>query len=205
MPSRAGIYASEACTGGAGGTRTHGRRIMSPLRILATLADQCRFPPFLQVRHVHLCQPCAVLVGWFLSLWSQRGSCRSLRDLPHTESRTSLQLNRRGPTMAQRIPLPALEALTPEVWVADDVSFPKCGTASVGGGRRVGSPLLERRRAWGWVSTTPGAGFCDGAVRRVLGRLTREPCWPRGVHGRRGPCGIRGRQSGHTQCRVACV
>ena len=29
---------SETCTGGAGGTRTHGRRIMSPLRILAVLA-----------------------------------------------------------------------------------------------------------------------------------------------------------------------
>ncbi|MFF5359663.1 helix-turn-helix domain-containing protein [Streptomyces scabiei] len=69
---------SETCKGGAGGTRTHGRRIMSPLRILAVLVNQCRFTPFLQVRRVHLCRPSAVLGGWFLSLRSLRGPCRSL-------------------------------------------------------------------------------------------------------------------------------
>lgn len=33
--------------------------------------------------------------------------------------------------------------------------------------------------------TTPGAGFCDGAVRRVLGWLTRILLAARGVPGRR--------------------
>ncbi len=76
------------------------------LKVLATLADQCRFEAFLQVRRVHLCELCAVLVGWFLSLRSLHGPCRSLRDLPDTESSASLQLGGRGGTMSQRIPLP---------------------------------------------------------------------------------------------------
>ena len=50
---------SEACAGGAGGTRTHGRRIMSPLRILAVLADQRSSLSFSQVRRADQCLvPC---------------------------------------------------------------------------------------------------------------------------------------------------
>lgn len=57
----------------AGGTQTHGRRIMNPLGILAVLVDQRRFTPFLQVRRVDQRHPCAVLVGLFLSLWPLNG------------------------------------------------------------------------------------------------------------------------------------
>ena len=41
---------SATCGSGAGGTRTHGRRIMSLLRILAVLAFPCRSMTFLQLR-----------------------------------------------------------------------------------------------------------------------------------------------------------
>lgn len=38
--------------------------------------------------------------------------------------------------MRRRIAERLAEAITPEVWVIDDVSFPKCGTASVGVARQ---------------------------------------------------------------------
>jgi len=63
---------SEACTGGAGGTRTHGRRIMSPSGILATLVDQRSSMTFLQVRAGMPCQHPFVFVGLFLSLRPER-------------------------------------------------------------------------------------------------------------------------------------
>ena len=65
---------------GAGGTRTHGRRIMSPLGILAVLADRCRFTPFLQVRWVDVCRCSSTLAGLFLSLRPQRGLNEAQRD-----------------------------------------------------------------------------------------------------------------------------
>jgi hypothetical protein len=54
--------------GGAGGTRTHGRRIMSPLGILAALVDRCWSMTFLQLRAGELCRHPLALVGLFLSL-----------------------------------------------------------------------------------------------------------------------------------------
>src|SRR5215212_5500933 len=62
---------SEACAGGAGGTRTHGRRIMSPLRILAALADQRSSMTFSQVRCGYPYSGSSALVGLFLSLRPQ--------------------------------------------------------------------------------------------------------------------------------------
>jgi hypothetical protein len=54
--------------GGAGGTRTHGRRMMSPLEILAALADQGPFVTFLLVRRGVSGRRASVFVDLFLSL-----------------------------------------------------------------------------------------------------------------------------------------
>ncbi|MCX4761848.1 low temperature requirement protein A [Streptomyces sp. NBC_01275] len=97
---------SKACSGGAGGTRTHGRRIMSPLRISAALADQCSFLTFSQVRRADPCQPCVVFVDVFLSLWPLNGPWRSMSWTPTTAAASSTQFSRGDRTLAQRIPLP---------------------------------------------------------------------------------------------------
>ncbi|MDX3695692.1 hypothetical protein PV726_36310 [Streptomyces europaeiscabiei] len=59
---------SETCGSGAGGTRTHGRRIMSPLRILATLVDACSSWPFSLFRGGLVPHSFSALVSLFRSL-----------------------------------------------------------------------------------------------------------------------------------------
>lgn len=90
----------------AGGTQTHGRRIMNPLGILAALVDQRRFTPFLQVRRVDQRHPCAALVGLFLSVWPLNGPWGSMSWTLTTAAAASAQVSHRDGPVAQRSPLP---------------------------------------------------------------------------------------------------
>ncbi len=93
-------------SGGAGGTRTHGRRIMSPLRILATLVDQCSSWPFSQVRRGLAPQSFSALVSPFRSL---RPTCvqNASRDgQARLSIETITQLGSASPAHPQRIHLP---------------------------------------------------------------------------------------------------
>lgn len=92
---------SEACTGGAGGTRTHGRRIMSPLSILATLVDQRWFWPFSQVRRGLVTQPFSALVSLFRSLCPTCVQNASWKDKPNQLPRRSPQLGSRPHSWAR--------------------------------------------------------------------------------------------------------
>jgi hypothetical protein len=74
---------SQPCTGGAGGTRTHGRRIMSPSRILATLVDRCSSWPFSQVRRGLAPQSFSALVSLFRSLCPTCVPNASRKDKPN--------------------------------------------------------------------------------------------------------------------------
>ncbi len=81
---------SEACTVGAGGTRTHGRRIMSPLRILAALVDLRSSWPFYQVRRGLTPQSFPALVSlFFQSLCPTCVQNASWKDKPNLLPRRS--------------------------------------------------------------------------------------------------------------------
>ena len=98
-PKKERFRRSEACTGGAGGTRTHGRRMTSPLRILAAFADHCRFTAFLQVRRADQGQSCAVLGGLFLSLWPLNGPWGPMSWTLTTAAAASALFSRRAGTL----------------------------------------------------------------------------------------------------------
>jgi hypothetical protein len=119
---------SETCTGGAGGTRTHGRRIMSPLRILATFVDQCRSMAFSQVSSSARCQRQLILAGPFLSLCPQR-----VLNGPHEHpgggiGRPSRQLENGVRTRSQRISIPMRRGPFPKTG-AEPITFSQamCG------------------------------------------------------------------------------
>ncbi|MER7513949.1 site-specific integrase [Streptomyces lavendulae] len=76
------IVSSPAARSGAGGTRTHGRRIMSPLGILAALAHQCPTVTFSQVRRLAVRLSVPVFVGLFLPLCPRGGPLAASNRLP---------------------------------------------------------------------------------------------------------------------------
>lgn len=65
------------------------------------------------------------------------GNMQALQQFVNQSPRDPEPVRRR---IAQRL----CEAISPEVWVVDDVSFPKCGTASVGVARRYCGALGKR-------------------------------------------------------------
>ena len=70
------------------------------------------------------------------------------------------------------------EATTPEVWVVDDVSFPKCGKASVGGPastaeRSANGRTARSRSASMPPPTPPRARWSVSCICRVSGRTSR--------------------------------
>jgi hypothetical protein len=97
---------SETCGSGAGGTRTHGRRIMSPLRTLATLVDQCSSWPFSQPRRGLAPHPFSTLVSLFRSLCPTCVQNASPDGHAHPVQGPSPQLRRGSRNHAQRIPFP---------------------------------------------------------------------------------------------------
>ena len=83
---------SQPCDGGAGGTRTHGRRIMSPLRIFRLRPDLALIFPFQQVSGVQPFGPARGLPG-------PSGSFRPLR--VHSGCTTSHPRRPLGPRRRQ--------------------------------------------------------------------------------------------------------
>jgi len=99
---------------GAGRTRTHGRRIMSPLRILATLADQCSSLTFSLVRRGEHDRSFSALVSLFLSLCPERvlNACRRDRLSRCEVDRASSGTVSNPPAAAPPCPHRSIAALT---------------------------------------------------------------------------------------------
>ncbi len=106
---------SETCAGGAGGTRTHGRRIMSPSRILATLVDHCPSWPFPQVRQGLAPQSLSALVSLFRSLCPTSVQNEPWKDKPDQLPRRSPQLGSAPRTRPQRISFPTHGGSAPAI------------------------------------------------------------------------------------------
>ncbi|CAL9575554.1 hypothetical protein SUDANB145_04916 [Streptomyces sp. enrichment culture] len=73
----------------------------------------------------------------------------------------------------QRIAERLSEVITPEVWVIDDVSFPKCGTASVGVARQYCGAVGKRANCQGAVSVHAATDTASCPLNREL-YLPRE-------------------------------
>ncbi len=68
----------------------------------------------------------------------------------------------------QRIAQRLTEVVTPEVWVVDDVSFPKCGTASVGVARQYCGAVGKRASCLVAVSVHAATGTASCPLNREL-------------------------------------
>jgi hypothetical protein len=189
------IDSSRVAPGGAGGTRTHGRRIMSPLRILAALADQCSSWPFSRSDAVWclspsrplsvFCDPCVQPAS---RTRPGRTSLTSFRD-DRPSSGVRLELARSGfpseqpcdgrstssryagSSSAQRAgePPPRLAAADP-----DELEALAAGTLAVVEGRPPGSrsprrtPRLSHERQT--VRRTPAREACSTRAHLKIGR-----------------------------------
>jgi hypothetical protein len=84
---------------------------MSPLGILAVLADQCSSVTFLQVRGDKPCRHSFAIVGLFLSLRPERVPNRPLDTNNPACAEQSSQLGKESRTRMQRIPLSTAQRL----------------------------------------------------------------------------------------------
>ncbi len=168
----------ETRTGGAGGTRTHGRRIMSPSGILAALADQCPVMTFLLVRPGAPCLRPSVFSGPSLSL---RPNCVPTPP-PNGQRRRAVgrlrELRVGARTRPQRTPLPTARRLSPG---AEAEPLRHSGSGAV---RRPGDhpekddlpPHLEVRTLKGAHREAPGAPpSSDALTARPRIRETDRP------------------------------
>ncbi|WP_413253425.1 glutamate synthase-related protein [Streptomyces pseudovenezuelae] len=169
---------SEPCKGGAGGTRTHGRRIMSPLRILAALAFASRSVVFSQVRWDDLCRHSPAFVSLFLSLRPQR--------VPNASRMDDFTGHEAHPASSEPVPEPTRNGLT---FQRTEAHAAEAGRSSAVRGAARSGPLrtqVSRAKRYSprWPATTsssasPQAHECastgePGAIRRNRHGLLRD-------------------------------